>query len=209
MKIPRIPLALFALLALAACQSALLTPSGGVLFSDDFSETGNWPVGGAPGGESAYDDGGYRLMVTDPHYQLWVFAGSSYQDMQVEVSAARLAGPLSNRFGLVCRAADETSFYFFIISSDGYYAIGKASDGEVTLLGQEMMGYAAAISQGEAVNRLRFDCIGTTLTGYVNGQMVAITADQDFARGQAGLLVGTFDAGGVVVHFDDFSVIKP
>ncbi len=50
-------------------------------------------------------------------------------------------------------------FYFFAVSSDGYYAIGKIKEGVTTLLGQEMMAYNVSIQQGVEPNLLRFDCI--------------------------------------------------
>ncbi len=125
------------------------------------------------------------------------------------MDATRLAGPVDNRFGLICRFQDMDNYYFFIISSDGYYAIGKIKNGAASLLGQEMMAYSAAIVQGSGPNRLRFDCIGNTLTGTVNGQAVAITNDADFSGGDAGLITGAFDETGVEVSFDNFMVYKP
>jgi len=47
--------------------------------------------------------------------------------MRVEVDALKVGGERDNRFGIICRAADLNSFYTFIISSDGYYALGKSS----------------------------------------------------------------------------------
>jgi len=74
--------------------------------------------------------------------------GHSFLDVQVEVDAARLAGPEQNLFGLVCRSSNISNFYFFAISSDGYYALGKIRNGKTSLLGQDMMAYNAAIIQG-------------------------------------------------------------
>jgi hypothetical protein len=127
----------------------------------------------------------------------------------VEVDATRLSGPVYNRFGLTCRFQDINDFYFFVISSDGYYAIGKIKNGATSLIGQEMMAYNSIIQQGGGANHLRFDCIGNTLRGYVNGQAIAITEDADFSGGDAGLISGAFDEGSVEVGFDNFVVYKP
>ena len=202
------------LLSLSACQSAfltdLVTASGERLFWDDFSDnSGSWPEAVLPEGAYAYSDGSYRLSITTASFQMWALSGQAYRDVQVEVDATRLAGPLANMYGLVCRSVDEVSFYFFIVSSDGYYAIGKASNEGASLLGQEMMAYSAAIASWEAVNHLRFDCTGSTLTGYINNQMVAITEDSTFRSGDAGVIAGSFDEGGVEVSFDNFEVYKP
>lgn len=202
------------LLFVSACQSALLTDlaaaPGDRLYWDDFSDTsGSWPEYSQAEGTTGYADGAYRMEVVSPGYQMWAVSGQAYRDVQVEVDAIWLAGPLANLYGLVCRYQDEGNFYFFIISSDGYYAIGETRGGRASLLGQEMMAYNAAILQGEASNHLRFDCIGSTLTGFINGQMVAITEGPAFRDGDAGLMAGSFDEGGVEVRFDNFVVYKP
>lgn len=214
MKLFRLLVIPLLLLALTACQSAFLTNlaagHGDRLFWDDFNDTsGGWPIYVSEYGEYVYAAGAYRLTVNTPFYDIWALSGHAYQDVQVEVDAARLAGPPINMYGLICRAVEETKFYFFVISSDGYYTIGKMTGSQASLLGQEMMAYNSGIAGGEGINHLRFDCINTTLTGYINGQMVALTDDSDYRQGDAGVIAGSFDEAGVQVYFDDFVVLKP
>jgi hypothetical protein len=206
--------ALFLIILLSACQSPwvaeLVTRSGQPLYHDDFSDPASgWTGTVSPNGSLGYTDGSYRIQVQSPFYDLWAVSGQAYGDVQIEVDATRLAGPLSNRLGLICRFQDNANYYIFIISSDGYYAIGKIKNGAVSLLGQEMMASSTFIQQGDASNHLRFDCIGDTLKGAVNGQVIAITSDADFSEGDAGLLAGVFDESGVEVSFDNFVVYKP
>ena len=202
------------LFLLSACQASLITnlttEKGGILFEDDFSDTSRgWPVYMTDSAASALTDGKFILWVSASSFSTWAIAGPAFTDVQVEVDTSRLGGPQSNMHGLTCRAREEGDFYFFIISSDGYYAIGMAEDGETSLLGQDMMAFNPAIQQDEDSNHLRFDCIDSTLTGYVNGQMVAVTGDGTYTSGQTGVIAGSFDQGGVVVSFDNFVVIKP
>ncbi len=211
MKIMR---ALFLVIFLTACQSPLIaelvTQSGEALYHDDFSDPASgWPKTVSTNGTLGYADGTYQMLVQSAGYDLRAVSGQTYGEVQIEVDATRLAGPVDNRFGLICRFQDMDNYYFFIISSDGYYAIGKIKNGAASLLGQEMMAYSAAIVQGSGPNRLRFDCIGNILTGTVNGQAVAITNDADFSGGDAGLITGAFDETGVEVSFDNFMVYKP
>ncbi|MDP2994406.1 MAG: hypothetical protein Q8N46_04700 [Anaerolineales bacterium] len=211
MKIMR---GLFLVIFLTACQSSLIaelvTQSGQALYHDDFSNPANgWLQTVSTNGTLGYADGAYHMLVQSAGYDLRAVSGQTYGDVQIEADATRLAGPVSNRLGLICRFQDMDNYYFFIISSDGYYAIGKIKNGAASLLGQEMMAYSAAIVQGSAPNRLRFDCIGNTLTGTVNGQVIAITNDADFSGGDAGLITGAFDETGVEVSFDNFMVYKP
>jgi hypothetical protein len=205
---------LFLLLTLTACQTSLVTDlavrSGDILFMDNFSApSSGWTQADNPKGVMGYDGGALRMLVLAANYDLWSHPGQVFHDVRVEVDVTRLEGPLENRFGLVCRYRDGRDFYFFIISSDGYYAIGKVRQGERALLGQAMMAYSPVIVPGMGPNHLRFDCIGKSLTGYVNGQTVAATQDADLAGGDVGLLAGSFNTPGVDVAFDNFVVQKP
>jgi hypothetical protein len=211
MKIMR---GLLLIIFLTACQNPFIaeavTKSGQVLYHDGFSDPASgWPQTTNANGTLGYANGAYRMVVRSPGYDLRAVSGQTYRDVQIEADATRLAGPEYNRFGLICRFHDMDYSYVFIISSDGYYAIGKIKNGAVSLLGQEMMAYTSFIQQGEGPNHLRFDCIGNTLTGYVNGQAIAIAEDADFSEGDAGLIAGAFEDGGVDIAFDNFEVIKP
>ena len=202
-------------LFLTACQSPLfadlVTSPGDKLYWDDFSTPAadsSWPEITDANGVLGYANNAYRMAVFTPNYQTWAVSGHAYQDVQVEADVVRNAGPFINLMGLVCRYQDANNFYFFVISSDGYFAIGKFQAGTVSLIGQEMMAFNPAILQ-DASNHLRFDCTGSTLTGYVNGTPVGMTEDAAFPEGDAGLTAGALDEGGVDVSFDNFVVIKP
>ncbi len=205
---------LFLAILLTACQSSLIaelvTQSGEPLYHDDFStSTNGWPQTDSENGSLGYADGAYQMLVQSANYDLRAVTGHTYGDVQIEVDATRLAGPVDNRFGLICRFQDMNNFYVFIISSDGYYAIGKIKNGTSSLLGQEKMAFSDFINQGDGANHLRFDCNGNSLTGYVNYQTIAITTDADFSTGDAGLITGAFDKTGVEVSYDNFVVTKP
>lgn len=201
-------------LFLAGCQTSLITNlttrSGGILYKDDFSDpTSGWPRVVSGNGSEDYVDGSYRIEVNIPQYDLWAIPGQTFEDVRVEEDATRIGGPDANRFGLICRYRDPQNFYFFIISSDGYYTIGKTLNGKVSLLGQEMMAYTPVIVQGAGPNHIRFDCISGTLTGYVNGQTLASASDADFYNGEVGLIAGSFTTVGVKIAFTNFIVRKP
>lgn len=213
----RFLLFLFAFLA-SACQftppasSLPATPavkSGEALFQDNFSnrESG-WDRFQAAEGVMDYDGGGYRFLVNGLQTNFWSTPGKNLKDVRLEVDVAKLGGPDENRIGLLCRFV-ENNYYFFMFSSDGYYAIGKFIGGNALLLGQTEMQPSSAIHTGVSVNHLRADCTGDTLTFYINGNPVASAQDSDFAAGDVGLLVGTFTQPGVDVLFDNFVALQP
>ncbi|MBU1661626.1 MAG: hypothetical protein KKD28_09155, partial [Chloroflexi bacterium] len=133
------------LLALAslACQFSnpfAPTPTppsqpGDTLFYDDFSNPATgWERFTSAEGTMDYDGSGYRFLVNALQANFWSTPGKSFRDVRLEVDVAKLSGPDENRIGLVCRFV-ENNYYFFMVSSDGYYTIGKYIGGNAIQLG--------------------------------------------------------------------------
>lgn len=187
--------------------------SGTVLFQDDFSN----PLSGfehfsSTGGMMDYDSGVYRFVVNEAPFHFWSTLDRQFTDTRIEVDTAKLEGPDSNLAGIVCRFNNVEgipSFYFLAVSSDGYYAIGLTTAEGTALLGQEQMMNSASINTGVSINHLRADCVGNSLTLYVNGFPIAQAYDSTLARGHVGLLAGSKEQGGVDVIFDQFIVLQP
>jgi hypothetical protein len=209
---------IFLIIVLPACAfppSSSSTPqdqnasSGSILFEDDFSRpiTG-WNRLQADGGVMDYDGGGYRFLVNELNTNFWSTPDRNFADVRLEVDSGKLAGPDENRIGLICRFAGD-DYYFFLITSDGFYGIGIFVDGKAMLLGQSEMQASVNIRTGMAINHLRADCAGDTLTLYINGFETASVRDTTLKSGDIGLLAGTFNQPGVDVIFDNFVVMKP
>jgi len=181
-----------------------------VLFQDNFSDpSSGWDQVNEPDGITDYVDGVYRIFVNTNNTDVWANPGLDFTDTVLEVNAVKMGGPDDNDFGIICRYQDLLNFYFFMISSDGYYGIAKVVDGEQTLVGMENMDFSETINQGNAKNQLRADCIGQKLAFYVNGQKLIEVVDSQYSSGDVGLIAGTFDEPGTDIHFDDFVVRKP
>jgi hypothetical protein len=201
------------LLSSIACQTLFSPESQGsetILFQDDFSDPDSgWNRVATMQGETNYADGVYRIFVNEPNLDIWSMPGKDFQDVRIEVDALKVGGERDNRFGILCRAVRPDSFYTFIVSSDGYYGIGKISGQEYTLIETDSLQPSEAILKGTALNHLRADCIGDTLTLYVNGEMLAEVRDAEFPRGDVGLIAGTYQTAGTDIRFDNFIVHAP
>ncbi len=186
-------------------------PALHVLFQDDFSDPASgWDTVQEKDAVIAYTEGRFRIWLNYPHTMIWANPHLHFTDTRTEVDAIKMTGPDDNAFGLLCRYRDENHFYFFLISSDGYYGIGKADDqGQTLLTGNGNMDFSKAIHQGHTPNHLRADCVGPTLTLYVNGQRLAQVEDTDFTEGDVGLMVNTFAQPGADIAFDNFAVFQP
>jgi hypothetical protein len=183
-------------------------PSGTVLFQDEFEQnTTGWDRVSNEVGIMDYDSGGYRMLIRQPSFNFWSTPEVDLRDVRLEVDVSKLNGPDENRAGLMCRYQNG-NYYFFVISSDGYYAIGKFINGTMILLGQSAMQASANIQTG-AVNHLRADCIGDSLILYVNFNLIAGAQDSDLQSGDVGLIAGSFSQPGVDVLFDHFTAVQP
>ena len=182
--------------------------SGDVLYQEEFGDnTTGWHRIANDKGIMDYDNGGYRILIRQPDLNVWSTAEKNFGDVRVEADVIRLNGPDENRMGLICRYQGG-NYYFFVISNDGYYAIGKFIGGMTLLLGQTEMQASETIQKGTK-NHLRADCVGKTLTFYVNFTQVASVEDSDFSTGDVGVVAGSFSEPGVDVLFDHFVVIQP
>jgi hypothetical protein len=212
------------MLASLACNFSL--PSGksapvassSVLYSDDFSNVNSgWDRVTKDYKITDYDgNGAYRIWVDRAQFDVWSTPYQNFDgDVIVEADATKVGGPDDNDFGVICRYTEDTtaqtfSFYYFIISSDGYAVIGRVLNGQQQWISSDAMQSSTAINTGAATNHIRADCVGSTLTLYVNGQKVTSVADTNLAAtGDAGLMAGTFDTTGVDMLFDNFTVSRP
>ncbi len=205
------------LLSALACQ-AVSSGSGGdvagqpgnVLFQDDFSDTSSgWDRVSVEDGVTDYADGAYRIFVNTSDSDVWANPGLKFDDVYVEVDATKIGGADDNDYGVICRYQDGDNFYFFVISSDGYYGVGKVLQGEQQLIGVESMPPSEVIKKGNVTNRLRAGCVGSKLSLAINDEPLAEYDDTDFTSGDVGLVAGSFSDAGVDIHFDNFVVLKP
>ena len=217
MKISYYVICAVILMAAFGCSTPLLTsepesaalPSN-VLFQDDFSDpSSGWDKVSGEDGLTDYIDGAYRIYVNAENTDIWSNPDLDFTDTQIEVEATKAGGDDNNDFGIICRYQDVNNFYFFIISSDGYYGLGKVANGEQQLIGDDSMPPSEVIKQGEATNLIRADCIGNQLSLHVNGVKLAEYGDTDFTSGDVGLMAGSFTVPGTDIHFKDFKVLKP
>lgn len=199
-------------IALQACSSADSRSVGKkVLFSDNFSDTSKkWDSITTDSGSTDYYNGAYRILLNIIDAKAWAKPeNESFTDARIEVNATKNGGPDNNDFGIICRYLDSNQFYYAVISSDGYYGIMKMTGGGSQLIGEKSMLESKTILNGAVTNHIRFDCVGTTLTLFINGSQVDQQTDTDYTTGNVGLLAGSFDTPGTDILFDNFFVYKP
>src|SRR5947208_4929429 len=167
-----------------------------ILFQDDFSNPASgWMVTKKDYAEFGYLDGEYRILLNKADFNTYsLVPKQTFENVSVEADVRLAAGPSNGVFGILCRAdADQKTLrngYVFAIRTDGVYAIMKRTSPtfwDAIVYGKE----SKAIKKGDAVNHLRADCSGATLTFYINGEKVLEKTDSDFKKGGVGVTVTT------------------
>jgi hypothetical protein len=207
------------MLLAAACTSGPTGPDYGdpdILFKDDFSQTtSGWDQYSDSLITTNYDDGQYLLALEETGKNIWALPGLDLTNLTLEVDTAYVAGPDNNEYGVICRyssSGNRHNFYFFFISSDGYYAMGKIAKDRRTILNPANGDFQLSESillDKSAVNRLSATCSGERMSFSINGVLAGEFTDAELTRGDFGLIIGTYDEGGVQIRFDNLTVRRP
>jgi hypothetical protein len=196
--------------SLTPTQPATATPEAGTLiYSEDFSGDSGWVEENNDSWRVGQMDGGYSILVKISYAPIWSVRNQELTDVRLEVDAARLDGPADGYYGLVCRHLNGDNYYALVIGSDGFYGIAIKEGGDKLRYLVEGRDQQSVILSGSAYNRIRGDCIGSTLSLYANGQKLLETQDSTFDSGDIGLLAGTLKVSGLRVLFDNYAAYTP
>ena len=184
----------------------------GILFQDDFEDAQacGWVLYNRRGSIAEIEGGVLRISTSQRNLIWWTNPGRNFDDVVMTVQARQASGPNDNAYGVICRYQDEQNFYIFLISGDGYYAIGKYESGVnqvVYLTGNGQYAFSDMINQGVATNQIRVSCVGNDLSLSVNGVPLATVTDSTFLNGDIGMGVSTFELGTAVIEFDNLVIV--
>lgn len=201
------------LLACGTTEETATCDEAGFLFRDGFVDNRcGWLLYQDSGATVAIEEEVLTITSNQPGQIWWTNPGREFDDVIVAVEARQIDGPDNNAYGVICRYQSEENFYVFLVSGDGYYAIGKYQTGseQITyLLDGDAYQFSDVINQGVATNQIRASCVGNELGLSVNGIPLATVTDNTFVRGDIGLGASPLEAGTTIIHFDDIEVLAP
>jgi DNA-directed RNA polymerase subunit RPC12/RpoP len=186
------------------------TPFSKVLFHDNFTTKKGWSIYKDSYYTLAYVKGGYRIFIDSDGGQTSWLEDANYKDINVTAEIKYVDGPEDGRFGVTCRVKKTSGFYSFEFSPNGWYAIEKytsSDNGSVSSILAEGTMDTSNFSK-DVIFHLRGDCVGHTLTLYMNDEALLQVTDSSFASGGIGLVASTGASGdpGVDVLFRDYAV---
>jgi hypothetical protein len=189
-------------------ETAQSGPSTGIIYSDDFSNTDSgWPEKTTEKYAYHYDNGEYHLTVNQSAYSAWSYNenSESFDDFIIEADARPVTGGENSEYGLIFRCQDDDNFYYFTISSDGYYLAGKRLDGKWCALRRWTP--CDSVARSFTSNHLKVVCKGSQMDLYVNDNMLATVLDDSFTSGYVGGMLCVPESGsGASVAFDNLKV---
>ena len=154
--------------------------------------------------QGSHEADGYRVLIA-PGNELteWVRAGQ-YEfappaDVRIEVDAGMVSGSTKDRFGLMCRfnmgltpGHPDPTMYSFIVGGDGAYLIqyleGQAANPRDVILASGVGPVPRA-----GLNHFRVDCVGRTLTLFLNSQKVVTVEDDRLPAGLSGIRAESYN----------------
>jgi hypothetical protein len=185
-----------------------------VLYHDDFTNTGSgWPdeVSFENYYVGYHEPDNYHVEVHVPNDSGIVTVPDRTFDnfsaeTQVLVAKANTAPTGDFRYGLAFRRAGKRFYAFTISPRTKTWYVLKSSPTGLQVLGQ---GTQDSIQGLQALDTLRVNAQGPAMSFYINGQSVGQITDADYAGGQVGFYVETFDSPKVHIHFHNITVSKP
>jgi hypothetical protein len=176
------------------------------IFFDDFedgnSSTPSWIDGDTTLGAMwsvATREAGNRVFAQSAAASDWVIAVSGdfqWTDQVVEANVKRTSA--EGMIGIFGRVIDMRNYYFLYLDGDNIILRKKVNGSSANLVKIKFVS-ASATSYA-----LKLSIVGTTLTGYVDGNMLVTATDAFLASG--GIGVGTSDGG--TGDFDNVTVSR-
>ena len=149
-------------------------------FSDPLvSDKGAFPKTGLSGAYNKYQVDGFHFSSVIPFGYHGVKTDIALGDVSISASVVMKADNINSSMyaGLVCRSSVE-GMYFAVIRESGYFSIFRDTPTRpFTLLAEAR---SKEILTGGAANQLRLDCVGSTITFYINDKKVTSLQDEQF-----------------------------
>lgn len=171
-------------------------------FGDDFSDpTSGWPIQESGSNQIRYKNNQYQMIVGDPYIKWYGSYQYNIANGSVQTTAIVLQDQPQAFYGVIFRYQDEDNFYYFEISSNGNYLIGRWLNGVHSFLKQGTNN-SAINSTGE--NFIFASFVLDELSVSVNSILIDTIYDNNISEGYVGLCATTGEFGGFEVSFDQF-----
>jgi hypothetical protein len=182
-----------------------------LLYHDDFTDpSSGWPEAKFDNYFIGYHEPEYyHIEIDSPNDKVPVFLpekenfGDVTIEVKVQTNSTRTAKSGDFIYGAVFRRSGDQYYAFAIsIRSKKWYLLKSSPTALVTLA----EGTEPSIHDVDVDDTLRVDAQGADFSLHINDQLVAQMSDTDYASGEVGFYVQTFDSTQVHIHFDELTI---
>jgi hypothetical protein len=182
-----------------------------VLYQDDFTNPATgWPDRKFDNYFIGYHEPEYyHVEVTSPNYKTTVFEpqkesfGNATMELQVLTVSKKTAATGDFRYGLAFRRSGDQYYAFTISPRTKKWFVLKSSPSELAVLAE---GTDDSIHDLDTVDALRVDAQGPNFLFHINDHLVGQSTDSDYASGEIGFYVESFDSANTHIHFDKLTI---
>ena len=193
--------------------TAVPVSDANILFQDDFTNPATgWPEDKFDNYFIGYHEPEYyHIEVTSPNYKTTVFEPQkkSFNDFTVELQvltvSKKTAAAGDFRYGLAFRRSGDQYYAFTISPRTKKWFVLKNSPSQLTVLAE---GTDDNIHELDKDDTLRVDAQGSDFVFHINDEIVGKATDSDYASGEIGFYVESFDAINAHIHFDNLVIRK-
>jgi len=187
------------------------SPTAEVLpLTDDFSDPASgFGLTQKADGRVEYADGALQITsLAGGREWFSPYVGLEEQDLQIEVQAQRIQGPLLSEMAVVCRWQDQANFVAAAWRGDGQVSLWKLTDGVEDRWVEWTPVPGAQNAEGDS-HSLQLTCQGSAIRFAVDGRDVAEAVDPSPATGTFALMAGLLEPGKLVIGFDNLRFTHP
>ena len=182
-----------------------------ILYSDDFTNPAtHWPEDKFDNYFIGYHEPEYyHVEITGSNYRTTVYApekqsfGDATIELEVLTASSKTATSGDFRYGLSFHRSGDLYYAFTISPRSKKWFVLKSSPSGLTVLKE---GTDKEIHDLDTDDLLRADLHGSDFNFYINGQFVGEVSDPDYASGEVGFYVESFDSPNTHIHFDNLVI---
>ena len=182
-----------------------------LLYQDDFTNPAtSWPERKFDNYFIGYHEPEYyHIEVTGPSYKTTVFEPQKrgFDDFTVELdvltASAKTAPEGDFRYGLAFRRSGDQYYAFTLSPRSKKWYVLKSSPSGLEVLSE---GAVENIHDVDVDDRLRVDAQGPNFLFHINDQLVGQMTDSEYASGEMGFYVESFDSPNTHIHFDNLTI---
>jgi len=182
-----------------------------LLYQDDFTNPATgWPDRKFDNYFIGYHEPEYyHIEITGPNYKTTVFEpqkrsfGDFTVELQVLTVSKKTAASGDFRYGLAFRRSGDQYYAFTISPRTKKWFVLKSSPSGITVLSE---GTQENIHDLDNDDSLRVDAQGPNFLFHLNEQLVGQASDAEYASGEIGFYVESFDSTNTHIHFDKLTI---